>query len=576
MIHPHLPTPAGESVDTLIDSLLAEQRRLTAVDSFSRRHDSEVPLLERHYRDLIPLTAPRPGEQYAFEVDLDRCSGCKGCVTACHALNGLDDDESWRDVGVLFGEIAIPRAAGSAPGNQVLPVQRTVTTACHHCVEPACLLGCPVLAYEKDPATGIVRHLDDQCIGCSYCVMKCPYEVPRYSARRGIVRKCDLCHGRLAEGEAPACVQACPNEAIRVTTVSTAWVRMEFRTPSKPGKWLPDSPDPAITLPTTRYITRAPDAALRAADHFHSKPQPAHWPLILLLVGTQAGIGGLVLAAVLETVRNPSESNPRILRLALAAMAFLIAGLTGSVAHLGQPRKAWRVWLGWRTSWLSREAIALNAFAGAATTAAALIGLRAFSHSILSETPVGYYLIQLPPALWTLPLWGLAVAAVFAQTRVYSDTGRWCWRDAVTAPRFFGTMISLGCWLGLVLLGPVSALLHSVLLAGVIVANGLKLALELRAASGAGGSSLHPDESRRTVEFLCGTFRISHAIRLLIGLLAGLAIPLGLLTTGGPAATDASPSALFPMLALTCLGGEILERWLFFRTATPNRMPGLP
>jgi DMSO reductase anchor subunit len=408
--------------------------------------------------------------------------------------------------------------------------------------------------------------------------MKCPYEVPRYSARRGIVRKCDLCHGRLAEGEAPACVQACPNEAIRVTTVSTAWVRVEFRTPSKPGKWLPDSPDPSITLPTTRYITRAPEATLRAADHSQPKPQPAHWPLILLLVGTQAGIGGLALAAGMAWTRGTpgSNSDAGIFRLAVIAMAFLAAGLAGSVAHLGQPRKAWRVWLGWRTSWLSREAIALNAFAGAAATAAALIGLRTFPYWILSETPVGRSLIQLPPALWSIPLWGLAVAAVFAQTRVYSDTGRWCWRDAVTAPRFFGTMISLGCWLGLVLLGPISALLQSALLTGVIVANGIKLALELRAASGAGGSDLHPDESRRTVEFLSGTFRIPHAIRLLIGGLAGIVVPLGMLTGQGPAVTDASGSALVPMMALVCLGGEILERWLFFRTASPNRMPGMP
>ena len=68
--------------------------------------------------------------------------------------------------------------------------------------------GCPVGAYEKDALTGIVRHLDDQCIGCRYCMLTCPYEVPQYSVRKGIVRKCDMCADRLAESEAPACVQA--------------------------------------------------------------------------------------------------------------------------------------------------------------------------------------------------------------------------------------------------------------------------------------------------------------------------------------------------------------------------------
>src|SRR5918993_1457956 len=84
-----------------------------------------------------PPSRPLPGEQYAFEVDLDSCTGCKSCVAACHSLNGLDDDETWRDVGMLVGDVYVP-------------YQQTVTTACHHCVDPACANGCPVLAYEKD------------------------------------------------------------------------------------------------------------------------------------------------------------------------------------------------------------------------------------------------------------------------------------------------------------------------------------------------------------------------------------------------------------------------------------------
>jgi len=148
------------------------------------------------------LECPPKGEGRTLVYDLlDACTGCKACVTACHSLNGLDEGETWRDVGTLFG------------GTGAEPVQQTVTTACHHCLDPACMNGCPVNAYDKDPVTGIVRHLDDQCIGCQYCILKCPYDVPKYSRKRGIVRKCDMCSGRLAAGEAPACVQACPNEA---------------------------------------------------------------------------------------------------------------------------------------------------------------------------------------------------------------------------------------------------------------------------------------------------------------------------------------------------------------------------
>src|SRR5687767_8743391 len=138
---------------SLVEELLADQQSLTAVEQFSRAHDEHALAAGARYRNLIPLEAPRPGEQYAFEVELDKCSGCKACVTACHSLNGLDDNETWRETGLLVSD------------DWRQPLQQVVTAACHHCVDPACLNGCPVLAYEKDPITGIVRHLDDQCIG---------------------------------------------------------------------------------------------------------------------------------------------------------------------------------------------------------------------------------------------------------------------------------------------------------------------------------------------------------------------------------------------------------------------------
>ena len=157
-------------------------------NALRKRHDrADFPAQARYYRDLIPSVASLARrQQYAFAVDLDVCTGCKACVSACHSLNGLEEHETWRDVGLITGT-----EAGK-------PYLQTVTTACHHCLEPACLEGCPVLAYDKDPETGIVRHLDDQCIGCQYCTMKCPYDVPKYSHRLGIVRKCDMCTDRLA------------------------------------------------------------------------------------------------------------------------------------------------------------------------------------------------------------------------------------------------------------------------------------------------------------------------------------------------------------------------------------------
>ena len=145
-----------DSEMTLIDKLLSDQQQLhTPVVQISEKIDAGE-IRTNTYKHLIPLSKPGAGQQYAFQVELDKCTSCKACVAACHSLNGLEEKEAWRDVGLLHG-------GEEAPG-----WQQTVTTACHHCLEPQCMHGCPVNAYEKDDETGIVRHLDDQCIGCEY------------------------------------------------------------------------------------------------------------------------------------------------------------------------------------------------------------------------------------------------------------------------------------------------------------------------------------------------------------------------------------------------------------------------
>src|SRR5262249_26835112 len=124
---------AAPARPSALERALADQQTLTAVERFSRAHDADtLPANAKYYRNLLTASAPAAGQQYAFEVDLDACTGCKACVTGCHNLNGLDDGEVWRTVGLLHG------------GSAAAPAQQTVTTACHHCVEPACLQGCPV------------------------------------------------------------------------------------------------------------------------------------------------------------------------------------------------------------------------------------------------------------------------------------------------------------------------------------------------------------------------------------------------------------------------------------------------
>jgi Fe-S-cluster-containing dehydrogenase component/DMSO reductase anchor subunit len=401
----------------LVDALLREQQQLSAVERFSRWHEQAPASRGEHYRELIPVALPRPGEQYAFEVDLDACSGCQACVTACHSLNGLEEKETWRSVGSLHG----------TSGRDA--VLRYVSTACHHCVEPACLQGCPTLAYEKDPATGVVRHLDDQCFGCQYCVLMCPYEAPKYSAAKGIVRKCDMCRQRLAADEPPACVQACPSQAIKIRLVQIEDIRVR----SMANDFLPDSPDARLTLPATRFTSReALPAELRAGDHDLHKPAHVPWSLVLMLVLTQMSLGieatGHVLIAWLGWL--PAEPARAVVNLSAAVVGLLGANL--AVLHLGRPRIAYRAWLGWRTSWLSREVLAFGVYVP-------LLMLTAASSFVRQPEMVG----RLLPVLEAACIAAGAVA-VFCSAMIYVATRRPWWNAQRTFARFAATVFLTG------------------------------------------------------------------------------------------------------------------------------------
>ncbi len=494
---------------TLIDDLLDEQQRLTAVERFALKHERhEFAAQESYYRDLIPLNAPKAGEQYAFAVNLDTCTGCKACVSACHSLNGLDDGELWRSVGLLQG------------GTRREPWQQTVTTACHHCADPACANGCPVLAYEKDEVTGIVRHLDDQCIGCQYCILKCPYDVPKYSAKRGIVRKCDMCHGRLAAGEAPACVQACPNGAIRIEVVNSSG--------AMGGRMLPGTHESSYTRPTTSYRTsRSLPENARPADARDLRLEHAHWPLILMLVLTQAAIGAYAAA-----LAYPS--------LVYVATALLNAGLAVSVLHLGRPMGAWRFFLGLRKSWMSREILAFGVLAATGGAFAAATFLELGVAHIAGFATVAFALI-----------------AIGCSAMIYVDTRRPWWAAQLVFGRFLGSAIVLGLHALAIATGSPASLIAAAAAHLSLVGWGTQMRLR----------ALEDDEHPAHRATLT-------AKKLLSGIsdLRVIAILLGAACAVCSVVTPSRwPAIIAVVLAITAV---IVERYEFFTAACAPRMPG--
>ncbi|MGL5379513.1 4Fe-4S dicluster domain-containing protein [Clostridium sp.] len=133
-------------------------------------------------------------KQLGFLLDQRYCIGCQGCQTACQAANYSEPGEFLR----------------VADNFEVKDNGPYLTVGCCHCEKPACAENCPVGAITKDAETGIVSTDYKTCVGCKTCIKVCPYDSPKFNETKKVSHKCDFCKDRLAAGEEPACVEACP------------------------------------------------------------------------------------------------------------------------------------------------------------------------------------------------------------------------------------------------------------------------------------------------------------------------------------------------------------------------------
>ncbi len=155
--------------------------------------------------------------EYGVLVVVDRCIGCRACQVACHVWNGTEaestefspDYTNPPDLTSNVWTVVRFVEMGEGDGLRWYFVKRQ----CMHCVEPACVAACPTGALHKDK-DGIVLWDSKKCIGCRYCVEACPYGVPHFDPLDKTIRKCTFCADRVREGLEPACVAACPTDAL--------------------------------------------------------------------------------------------------------------------------------------------------------------------------------------------------------------------------------------------------------------------------------------------------------------------------------------------------------------------------
>jgi DMSO reductase iron-sulfur subunit len=464
---------------------------------------------------------------------MTKCIGCRSCEVACNEQNGNPASLRWRRTGEIEG--------GSWPNTE----RYYLSMGCNHCLSPDCLKGCPVNAYSKDPVTGIVLHSAEACIGCQYCVWNCPYSVPQFNPERGVVGKCDMCHGRLTEGLEPACVNACPENAIEIEIVDLLEWRSDYAAANSPGM-----PSAGHTISTTRITVPENSVAnLERVDVATPRLEHAHWSLVWMTSLIQLSIGSFLTAVF----ASRTDAVTLLLLLALTTLTLNI-----SVLHLGRPAYAWRALKMWRRSWLSREVLLFGLFFGALGLLTAFQWIRllhpsdssSFLRLLLTATTLiagiagivasaCIYLVPARPA-WNLShtpidfLLSACLLGVTAAPALSQSAAALGWTLGISAPRVSASDLGLLPLVTITILWILNLAVRTVRL------NRSSM-YERRATA----SLLNTDQLR-------GTFLVSFA-------LVGLAVLLSI--------------AGYPKCALpAALAGVISSRYLFFVSVVPLNM----
>ncbi|MGQ0286613.1 hydrogenase 2 operon protein HybA [Pasteurellaceae bacterium 22721_9_1] len=185
---------------------------------------STVPIRAAQASDKAEVSPDALGMLY----DSTLCVGCQACVTECQQINKTTinpkGEQTWSNNDKLSpytrNVIQVWSDGEGTRKDQVNNGYAYVKKQCMHCVDPNCVTVCPVQALTKHPKTGIVNYDPDICTGCRYCMVACPFDVPKYEYDNpfGEITKCELCNQkgleRIDKGELPGCCHVCPTGAI--------------------------------------------------------------------------------------------------------------------------------------------------------------------------------------------------------------------------------------------------------------------------------------------------------------------------------------------------------------------------
>ncbi|MBT3311383.1 MAG: hydrogenase 2 operon protein HybA [Desulfobacterales bacterium] len=180
--------------------------------------------------------------------DATLCIGCEVCMVACRKANNLSPQPTgiqklWDNPKNLSFETyniikKYQNGTGKVKDNEINGFS-FVKSQCMHCVDPSCVSACPASAMTKDKETGVVSYNPEACIGCRYCQVACPFNIPKFEWDSPFpeIAKCEMCSHLQAKGEIPACCSECPTGATIFGPVESLLIEAKRRQNMEPGKY---------------------------------------------------------------------------------------------------------------------------------------------------------------------------------------------------------------------------------------------------------------------------------------------------------------------------------------------------
>lgn len=187
-------------------------------------------------------------ESLGILYDATICIGCKACQSACKQYNDMPAEHSsvekiWDDPVELSSKtlniIKLYKNGNGLKKDSEADGYSFIKKHCMHCVDPACVSACPVSALKKNRVNGVVSYNKDACIGCRYCQIACPFNIPKFEWDKPfpVIRKCQLCDHRYKESKFSACCEFCPTGASIFGKVDDLIVEAQKRLALKEGQY---------------------------------------------------------------------------------------------------------------------------------------------------------------------------------------------------------------------------------------------------------------------------------------------------------------------------------------------------